>query len=296
VRVLLLFAVALPAVAAAGEPDQWLDGLYRRVAADLNAGRPLVATVHVALCSNEVIRCGGHGLGDGDSLRTNLYWATTGGFDGWFSRAGSGWRRARVDRPAGGAVLATVVWERRVTPGTAWRKFGVTRPFTMYVVAHAWRGSAIDGALDAFVDDLYAAAPSTIGVGGTAVDAGGASHLVAFVGHDRFMDRPPYDFAAAAGRAGRAGRPKGMMALACATDAYLGGEASAARRVPLVLTTDLMFASSPAFDYAARAFADAAGYPEIRRAAAEGYAAEQHKPIARCQSLFTNPSRPERHR
>jgi len=42
-----------PAVAQAA-----LDSLYQRVAADLKQGRPLVVTVHVALCDNSIIWCG----------------------------------------------------------------------------------------------------------------------------------------------------------------------------------------------------------------------------------------------
>src|SRR5689334_21751746 len=81
---------------AGAEP--WLDGLRERVAADLRAGRPVVVEAHVALCDNTVIRCGGHGLGDGDDLGRNLYWATSGGMRGWMDRRSSGWRRvARLD-------------------------------------------------------------------------------------------------------------------------------------------------------------------------------------------------------
>src|SRR5205823_3303681 len=117
--------------------------------------------------------------------------------------------------------------------------------FTMYVVAHAWRGAAIDGALDAFVDDLYGETAATVKLDtGEIILAGGASHLVAFVGHDRFMDRPPYDFDAVARRHTSTRLPKGFMAIACATVDYLAGDVPSALRVPLILTTDLMFASS----------------------------------------------------
>src|SRR5262245_18093707 len=77
-----------------------LSALYADVARDLASGRPLVAEVHVALCDNAIIRCGGRGLGDGDDLGRNLYWATSGGLRGWFERRGSGW--TRVARSSGG--------------------------------------------------------------------------------------------------------------------------------------------------------------------------------------------------
>src|SRR5437764_13331113 len=98
-----------------------LAGLYDRVAVDLKRGEPLVIEAHVALCDNGIIRCGSKTLGDGDSLATNLYWATDGGLRGWFERRGSGWARVAVlgDGPAG--VLETRVYRRRVEPDAEWR-------------------------------------------------------------------------------------------------------------------------------------------------------------------------------
>jgi hypothetical protein len=73
--------------AGAAEPeDGWLRGLQADVSADIAAGRPVVVEVHVPLCDNRVIRCGGRGLGDGGDLRRNLYWATSEGLAGWMSR------------------------------------------------------------------------------------------------------------------------------------------------------------------------------------------------------------------
>jgi len=87
-----LFLVALSSVAHA----DGLAGLYDRVAADLKRGQPLVVEAHVALCDNRIIPCGNRALGDGESLATNLYWATDGGLRGWFERRGSGWTRVAV--------------------------------------------------------------------------------------------------------------------------------------------------------------------------------------------------------
>ena len=92
-----------------------LDRLYDDVAADLRAGKPLMVAVEVALCDNGIITCGGRGLGDGEDLARNLYWATDGGLRGWFERRGSPWRR--VERRGGdGDILETVVYEQRVHP------------------------------------------------------------------------------------------------------------------------------------------------------------------------------------
>ena len=49
--------VLLWSSAAAAKNDP-IDPLYRRIATDLRAGKPLVITVYVALCSNNAIACG----------------------------------------------------------------------------------------------------------------------------------------------------------------------------------------------------------------------------------------------
>jgi hypothetical protein len=282
---------------AEGDADAWLDGLYQRIAADLGAGRPLVVHAHVPLCSNDIIRCGGHGLGDGDNPDTNLYWSTSGGFRGWFRRKGSGWTLVKRHRPDEGAVLEEMVWRRRVTPSAAWRRRGVDRPFDVYVVAWAWRGSAIDDALEAYVADLYGSKPRPVGLpDGVELAAGGAAQVVAFVGHNRWMDRPPYDWKKAEKRGGQPAAVKGTIAVACKTADYLAGDVPAASRVPLLMTTDFLFAGAHSFEGAVRALSGGEGLKAIRSAAARAYAEGQGKPVGRVGYAFTNPSDPRRWR
>ncbi len=278
-----IFILSCASVAAADE-NAWLDGLRDRVAADLRAGRPLVVEAHVALCDNAVIRCGGHGLGDGDDLERNLYWGTSGGMRGWMDRAGSGWTRA-ARLPGGGDVLATVVWRRRFAPSEAWRKRGVHAPFDAYVIARAWRGRRIDAALDAYVADLTGGAPSSMTAlpDGTTLAGGGAAQVVAWVGHNRFMDREEIQFPPAGGAP-----VKGTIAVACYSRDYLDGALSSAR-VPLLVTDDFLFAGSHAFEGALRAFAEGADFAGIREAAAAAYASGERKTLAHVRGAFTNP-------
>lgn len=293
----LVLAAALAAPGAAGadatgEEEAWLDALYDRVGGDVGAGRPLVVQAHVPLCDNRILRCGGHGLGDGDAPKTNLYWATSGGFVGWFGRRGSGWKQVLLDADGdGGDVLQVRAWRRRITPGKAWKARGVKEPFDVLVVAYAWRGTAIDAALEAYAADLYGGAARVVTLDdGTAVDAGGAARVVAFVGHNRWMDLPPYDWQAAERTHGGGGGPKGTIALACHTAAYLGADVPAAGRVPLLMTADFLFAGAHAFEGAVRAFAEGGSYAAIRAGAAESYAAGQGKPVKKVRGAFTNPA------
>jgi len=281
---------AADAPAAGTDPDTWLAALTDRVVDDLAAGRPLVVQVHVPLCSNEIISCGNRRLGDGDAPATNLYWATTEGFAGWFGRRGSGWKQ--VLRGAGDAagdrdVLQVRVWTRTVTSPRAWRRRGAPRRVPIYVVAFAWRGAAIDRALAAYWHDLYGTGERTVELAdGTRLRAGGGAQIVAYVGHNRLYDVDPPDWSGLV----RAGAPvRGTLAIACNTGPFMGDHVPAATRVPLLYTRDFLMASAPALEGAVLAFATGGGYRAIRRGAATGYARGGGRDVRRVQGAFTNP-------
>jgi hypothetical protein len=206
---LLLAAAPEASAQSAGEAERWLAGVHDRVAADLRAGRPLVVQAHVPLCDSRILRCGNERLGDGDAPATNLYWATSGGFRGWFNRRGSGW--TEVYRGGGqGQVLEVRVWRRRLAPGRAFRDRGVKRAFDVYVVAHAWRGTAIRDAMDAYVTDIFGDGARAVKLAnGSEIRAGGAAHVIAYVGHNGWMDFPDYDFAAVVREAGGSSAARG---------------------------------------------------------------------------------------
>jgi hypothetical protein len=183
-------------------------------------------------------------------------------------------------------VLETVVYRRRVVPGRAWRDHGVTEPFDVYVVAHAWRGRAIDRALDAFVADLWSAAPRAVTLAnGVRLDGGGAARLAAYVGHNGWMDRANQRWPRAETATTRR---KGFFAIACLTRDYLAQPLGSSTRVPLLMTRDLLFAGSHALDGALGAFAAAGGRDDIAHAAARAYADGEAKPFSRVAKLFTN--------
>jgi hypothetical protein len=137
------------------------------------------------------------------------------------------------------------------------------------LVAHAWRGRAIDGALDRFVHELD--------------DDAVAAHVVAYVGHNGWMDRDTLSWPRATGK-----RVKGFVAIACLTRDYLERALSAPTRVPLLLTRDLLFAGSHALDGAVTAFASGGTRADIREGAVRAYAEGERKPAARVRALFPN--------
>ena len=293
VRLLLFvacFRCFLPSIASAAPApeDEWLNALYEEIARDLVRAKPLVVQVHVPLCDSNIIRCGNERLGDGNNPSTNLYWSTSGGFKGWFKTVG-GWKRVAQTTSASGPILERIVWRKTVGPTSNWRSRGVRKRFNVYVVAFAWRGDAISQAIDQYVDDLYGATATEVVLkDGTQLQAGGAAHVVDYVGHNGWMDIPPYDWKRAAAKQAR--RKKATIAVACLTADYLAKPVSDTHRVPLLMTTSLLFAGAHSFEGAVSAFANGNSLAQIRNRAVKNYARGQKKLFRRVRGGFTNPS------
>jgi hypothetical protein len=291
----LVLLLLLGRSALAAQEEASLLALRERVATDVRAGRPLVAQVHTALCSNEQIRCGGSGLGDGDSLERNLYWATTGGTAGWFTRRGSGWLEAKLgpgeraaiqQRHAG--VLDARVWFRDIPAGEPFRRLGLKGAIRVYVVSFAWRGADIDRAIDAYAHDLLGQAAESVHLAdGTELHAGGGAQIVAYVGHSRWMDRDDYKWPE---ESSPPPPVKGTLAVACMTKQYVASAVVAPRRVPLLFTRDFVFAGTMPVDGALRSFAAGGSLAGIRAEAIRFYAEEEKKPLGHVGAVFTNPS------
>ncbi|MCA9671620.1 MAG: hypothetical protein KC503_38745 [Myxococcales bacterium] len=230
----LLLCLAVPSPASAAD----LDVIYARAARDIQAGKPLVVTVHVALCDNRSLACGGGGLGNGDVPKRNLYWGGGAGLRAFFDHLGRGFRRVHVDAGDKKRVLERVVYRMRVKrPSARWRRLGVTQPFDVYLVGLAWRGRAIGGATRAFVDEVagVAAARALTLRSGLRLRFGSASHVVGYAGHNHMMDVLGYRFPKVKRRAA-----VGYFALSCINARYLAPLRAAATRA-LLLTRVLMY-------------------------------------------------------
>jgi hypothetical protein len=273
---------------AAAPETAWLASLTDRVIDDVTAGKPLVVEIHVPLCDSSIIACGNAKLGDGDNPETNLYWSTTPGFGAWFARGGSGWKRVlaqRAGETGDDDVVAVHVYRRDVATPASWRKRGAPKRFELDLVIHGWRGKAIDRALAAYAADVSGHAARVVTLADkTEIAAGGAAQLVAWVGHNRLMDLDHFDWPAPASE------PKGAIAIACDTAPYMKASVSAATRVPLLMTSDLLFANAAPLEAAVLAFASGGDYARIRRDAAVAYAGVQKSTLVHVLGAFTNPS------
>lgn len=250
-------------------PDA-LDPLYKRIAKDLKAGKPLVITVHVALCSNKSIWCGNKKLGNGDNPRTNLYWGGASGFTAWFRHRRRAYKQVFRDAGDGKVILDRVVYHRRVKwLSKRWRRLGVSKPFDIYLVGLAYRGRYIGKAVDALIRQTATGAGVALKLKtGKTLAIGGRGHLVGYAGHNYLMDT-----------GGRWKWPKitrklpvGYFMLACMSAQYVAPKLTHKLTHAVLLTRVLMYPGAFTIDGIVRALSHAQPQRWVFRRACAYYA------------------------
>jgi hypothetical protein len=269
--------------------------LTGRIAADLKAGKPLVVTVHVALCDNRQIACGSRALGDGDQPRRNLYWGGAAGFKAFFDYRRRRWKRVLLDRGDGKVILERAVYRLRVRrPGARWRRLGVTKGFDVYLVGLAYRGLRIADAMGALISQVSRDArpkaktkTETLKLAdGQTLGIGAAGHVVGYAGHNHLMDVTSFRWP----RWTRT-RPLGYFALACMTAPYLTRRLSGRQAVGLLLTKTLMYPGAFTIEGLVRALAAGGDQRAVFRGGADAYARYQKRPTKRIRWAFTHDGR-----
>lgn len=270
-RALVLAAAFTLASAAAADP---LAAVAPEIAADVQAGRPLVLYVVVPLCSNEQINCGSAIAGRSAGLEHNVYWGASFGAKHFFDRRGSGWEQVEVSRQDG-VFLERVVY-RRMVPGGPW---GRDAPVEQIVAIQAIHGDAIDTA----VDHLYATATT----GGRLSFMDGQTkrderiQIVGYAGHNRMMDGKTLPDPAPGARS-----PIPSFVLACKSEPYFAPQLTSAGSTPLVMTATLMAPEAYLIDAIARGIGDNAPPSELRSRAVQAYAKWQKLTPRQASSVF----------
>jgi hypothetical protein len=268
-----------------------LDPLYRRMAKDLKAGKPLVVTVHVALCSNLSIWCGSKKLGNGDRPGTNLYWGGAAGFTAWFRWNGRRrYTRVYRDKGDGKVVLERVVYRRRVKNLSArWRRFGVNKPFDIYVVGLAYRGSHIGKGVGAFIRQTATEVGSTLKLkSGVKLRIGGLGHVVGYAGHNYLMDTGGrWKWPRISRR-----KPVGYFMLSCRSAPYVAPRLTHRRTHALLLTRVLMYPGAYTIDGLVSGLRLAQSQARVYRRGCAMYGKHSKVSVSKvCGYLFTHDGR-----
>ncbi len=142
------------------------------------AGKPLVVHIYVPLCDNENqgIVPTSASLGDGMNLRTNLYWATSGGTKAYFKKR-TDWNLISNTVDLDTNVLERVVFQKKIDESM------------VYVIADAYRGDRMEETVNDFLGAIAGIKKDSIQLGDkTYLGVGGDADLVMFNGHNGIMD------------------------------------------------------------------------------------------------------------
>jgi hypothetical protein len=250
------------------------DSAAQRMLRDVDAGIPLVAHVVVALADNEhqgIVRIP-QSLGDGDRPQSNLYWGAMYGVKGFLRRSPE-WKTLTLPAPVDARVLDRVLFRRQVTRDG--------KPATVYLLAEAWQGRHIEGSIRQFLEMTRGQHAESIRVDGREISAGGAAHLIAYVGHNGLMD-----FAAPVLKPAADGQPPRVaVVLACYSDDYFAGLLRP-HAAPLVTTASLMAPEAYVLDAVVTGWFAGAAPGAVVGAAADAYARYQKISNRSAQRIF----------
>jgi len=271
----LTFALLLVARPVSAEPeDDWDPGAVR---ADLEAGRPLVVHVTVALCSNDQIDCGSKIAGRPGNLSHNIYWGAIFGARRFLERKRSEFSRIEL-RAVDDRVLERAVY-RRIIPGKRW-KLSRSGSVEQIVVLDAVHGDRIDDAVKGFWSAATRGSKLTIRDGEASREV--RVHVAGYVGHNRLMDG--LKLPSAAERASK--QRTASFVLACYSEQYFGDRLREAGSKPLVMTRQLMAPEGYVLDAVLRGVGDGAPTKEIRRRAVAAYSSFSKLSLGTASTIF----------
>jgi len=233
---------------------------------------PKVVHVFVALADNQhqgIVPVPAK-LGDGEVPSANLYWGAAFGVKTYF-RASNAWELVSCGRGPKASILERCVFRYRKE--------------TVYMVADAYEGSQIREAVVDFLSATAGLNPETLKVQSPAGDVslaiGGGSDLIAYVGHDAFMD-----FQVAHVSQRNDAKPRSAIVLACASRQFFAPYLRDTGAIPLLWTTGLMAPEAYTLRAALDGWIAREDGEAIRLRAALAYDTYQHCGLRAAQRLF----------
>ncbi len=211
-------------------------------------------------------------LGDGDAPFTNLYWGAAFGVKSYF-RASSDWQLLSAGRGPKPGILERCVFKYRGDD--------------VYLIADAYRCSQIREAVTDFLSAASGLSPQILSLDDhgakVTVATNGGADLVAYVGHDAFMD---FRIGPLAAGAETVTKPRAAIILACASKPYFSSYLRSAGAKPLLWTTGLMAPEAYTLQAALDGWIAHEDDESVRQRAAVAYDKYQHCGLRAAQRLF----------
>src|SRR5258708_20894600 len=231
-----------------------------------------VVHVFVALCDNEhqgIVPVSAS-LGDGDNLKTNLYWGAAFGIKAFFAKNKDWELVADIPNPSPG-ILERCVFKHR------------TR--NVFLIADAYRGREIAQATWDFLEAAAGRPGNTVEIRQqnktVAIKTGGSTELLVYVGHDGLMD-----FKLPNAPVARDQKKRQAIILACLSRKYFSDILKSTGAAPLLWTTNLMAPEAYILSAALDGWMKSESDEQIRVRAAEAYNKYQHCRVRSARNLF----------
>jgi hypothetical protein len=253
----------------------------QRIDRDIAQGMPIVIHVSVALADNkhQWIAPVPEAIGNGQDPRNNLYWGARYGLKTFFQKDAD-WKIIKKIPSKDSRILERLVFYKLI------KRHG--RPVKAYLIADAWDGRFISETIQQFLS--YSAGADVISIdvqGQLNLQAGGAAHLNAYIGHDALMDYFGLkDKTIQNPEKAPDALQSDSIVLACKSKPYFESRLKAIGSHPLVLTTGLMAPEAYTLDAAIMQWVMGKEDNQIRKSAAAAYAKYQKINLTAAKRLF----------
>jgi hypothetical protein len=246
-----------------------------RPAASQNAEPPIknsgrVIHVLVALCDNinQGIVPVPPRLGNGEDLKNNLYWGAAYGVKVFFSRSADWTLAAQLANPQP-AILERCVFKHKTKD--------------IYLVADAYRGAQIKQAIEDFLEYTSGGKGENLRANNVALNCGGGSDLIAYVGHNGLMD-----FTLSSYPKAQDDRRRDAIMLCCASKNYFSAPLKTTGATPLLWTTNLMAPEAYILKAAIDGWILNESGEKVRMRAAQAYNTYQRCGLKAARNLFSS--------
>ncbi|WP_299835419.1 hypothetical protein [uncultured Tenacibaculum sp.] len=230
-------------------------------------------TIHVfvALCDNknQDIVPVPKKLGNGQDPKNNLYWGALYGVKSFFKYKAKDWKMISTLKTNSSDILERVLFKHK------------TRD--VYLLADAYDGKKIKTCTEDFLKASNHQNEENIITDSIKLKFGGASNLIAYVGHDGLME---FDVNINYQKCKE--KKKDVIILACFSKHYFSKEIKQANANPLLWTTNLMAPEAYTLDASITTWLNQSSSLQIKESAAKAYHKYQKCGMRGARSLFSS--------
>jgi hypothetical protein len=243
------------------------DSIIKKLKAKAQNNELRIIHVLVPLCDNEFqgIVPVNASLGNGQNLRTNLYWGAGYGIKTHFTRSKT-WQLQNTKLNPSTNILERIVLKHSSK--------------NVIIIADAYRGDRMKACLTDYFNILAGTKNDTITLNDSAYIIGSNTDLVVFNGHNGLMDVGIEDVF------NKDGVTKDAVAIACISHSFYVDYLNKAGGYPLVMTANLLAPEAYVLHNVLEAWVNNSTSEEIRFAAAQGYHNIQKCGIRGASNLF----------